>query len=57
VKGMRSEMVFNRQLQTGMVFLTNSEPRELGNLVFDFLDLYQKNEAQNGLAQSVVLGE
>lgn len=41
VKGMRSEMVFNPQLQTGMVFLTNSEPREMSNLVFEFLDLYK----------------
>lgn len=42
VKGMRSEMVFNRELQTGMVFLTNSEPRNLGELVFDFLDMYER---------------
>jgi len=41
VKGMRSEMVFNRKLQTGMVFLTNSEPHRLGDLIFDFLDFYQ----------------
>ena len=41
VKGMRSEMVFNRKLQTGMVFLTNSEPHRLGDLVFDYLDLYR----------------
>ena len=52
VKGMRSEMVFNRRLQTGLVFLTNSEPRELGDLIFDFLDLYQENEIQNSLALS-----
>lgn len=45
VKGMRSEMVFNRELQTGLVFLTNSEPRNLGDLVFDFLDLHQRFEA------------
>ncbi|MDG1205885.1 MAG: serine hydrolase [Pseudomonadales bacterium] len=42
VRGMRSQMVFNRRLQTGFVFLTNSEPNHLGNLVFDYLDLYQK---------------
>lgn len=42
VKGMRSEMVFNPGLQTGMVFLTNSEPREMSNLVFEFIDAYQK---------------
>lgn len=45
VKGMRSEMVFNRELQTGLVFLTNSEPRDLGELVFDYLDLYEQFEA------------
>ena len=39
VRGMRSEMVFNRKLQTGMVFLTNSEPGVINHLVFDFLDL------------------
>ena len=48
VRGMRSEMVFNRQLQTGFVFLTNSEPNRLGDLVFDFIDLYQlKSQQQN----------
>ncbi len=41
VKGMRSEMMFNPQLQTGMVFLTNSEPNQMNNLVFEFLDLYR----------------
>lgn len=45
VKGMRSEMVFNRELQTGMVFLTNSEPRDLGDLVFEFLDLHEQFRA------------
>jgi beta-lactamase class C len=45
VRGMRSEMVFNRELQTGMVFLTNSEPRDLGDLVFDFLDLHEQFRA------------
>lgn len=47
VKGMRSEMVFNRELQTGLVFLTNSEPNNLGSLVFDFLDLHEQFEATN----------
>ncbi|MDZ7684995.1 MAG: serine hydrolase domain-containing protein [Gammaproteobacteria bacterium] len=41
VRGMRSEMVFNRDLQLGIVFLTNSEPGHLSDLVFDFLDLYR----------------
>lgn len=42
VRGMRSEMVFNRDLQVGMVFLTNSEPSGVGDLVFDFIDLYRE---------------
>lgn len=41
VKGMRSEMVFNRQLQTGMVFLTNSEPADLNELIFEFVELHR----------------
>jgi beta-lactamase class C len=41
VRGMRTEMVFNRELQMGLVFLTNSEPRNVGDLVFDFVRLYQ----------------
>lgn len=42
VRGMRSEMVFNRDLQVGMVFLTNSEPSGVGDLIFDFIDLYRE---------------
>ena len=53
VKGMRSEMVFNRRLQTGMVFLTNSEPHRLGELIFGFLDLYQSR----GKTEVSVVGE
>jgi beta-lactamase class C len=41
VKGMRSEMVFNRKHQTGLVFLTNSEPGVINDMVFDFLDLHR----------------
>jgi beta-lactamase class C len=52
VRGMRSEMVFNRRLQTGFVFLTNSEPNHLGNLVFDYLDLYQKRLSPKDVAQA-----
>ncbi len=47
IKGMRSEMVFNRKLQTGLVFMTNSEPGRLGDLVFDFLDFYQARKDPN----------
>jgi beta-lactamase class C len=42
VRGMRSEMVFNRDLQTGMVFLTNSEPSGMGDLIFDFVELHRE---------------
>lgn len=42
VRGMRSEMIFNRDLQMGLVFLTNSEPNRVGNVIFEFLDLYQR---------------
>ena len=38
VRGMRSEMVFNRQLGAGLVYLTNSEPNKLGRIVFEFAD-------------------
>ena len=42
VQGTLSEMVFNRDLQLGMVFLTNSEIRNAGDLVFKFLEIYQE---------------
>ena len=45
VRGMRSEMVFNRELQTGMVFLTNSEPSRMGDLIFDFVELRREYDA------------
>jgi beta-lactamase class C len=44
VRGMRSEMVFNPETRTGMVFLTNSEPGGVNDLVFDFLDEYRKDQ-------------
>lgn len=43
VRGMRSEMVFNRDLQLGLVFLTNSEPGRLGDIVFEFIDFFYEN--------------
>ena len=48
----RSEMVVNRELQMGLVFLTNSEPGDMGDLVFDFLDLYQEHYPIRQLATS-----
>ncbi len=52
VKGFRSEVVFNQELQIGMVFLTNSETKLARNIIFKFLDTYEdekhgvKNVAQ-----------
>jgi beta-lactamase class C len=43
VRGMRSEMVFNRTLQTGMVFLTNSEPSSVNDLIFDFVEMHHNS--------------
>lgn len=44
VKGFRSEMVFNRQLGIGMVFLTNSESRLARNVIFKFMDLHEMSQ-------------
>jgi beta-lactamase class C len=41
VKGYRSEIVFNRDLQMGMVFLTNSETRLARDVIFKFLDMHE----------------
>lgn len=43
VKGFRTEMVFNRDLQIGMVFLTNSETRFAKDIIFRFLDMYENS--------------
>jgi beta-lactamase class C len=40
VQGFRSEVVFNRELQIGMVVLTNTG-RLAGDIIFDFLDAYE----------------
>ncbi len=42
VKGFRTEMVFNRELQIGMVFLTNSETRLARDVIFKFLDMHER---------------
>jgi len=42
VQGTLSEIVFNRDMQLGMVFLTNSEISNAQELVFKFLDIYEK---------------
>ncbi|MGF1716594.1 serine hydrolase domain-containing protein [Photobacterium chitinilyticum] len=43
VKGIRTEMVFNRITQTGMVFLTNCETKVAREIVLEFLELYRKH--------------
>ena len=40
VDGVRTEMVFNRRLNMGMVYLSNSEPKHAGRVVPMFLRLY-----------------
>ena len=42
VQGTLSEVVFNRDLQIGMVFLTNSETNRAGDLVFKFIELFEQ---------------
>lgn len=42
VKGFRSEMIFNRDLQIGMVFLTNSESRLARDVIFKFMDMHER---------------
>ena len=49
VRGMTSTMVFHRESQTGIVFLTNSEPRGINQLVLDFAALHeQANVSRDG---------
>lgn len=40
VKGFRVEMVLNRELEIGMVFMTNSEPAIASDIVPEFIDLF-----------------
>ena len=63
VQGMCSQMVFNRHTRTGMVFLTNSEPPGMNELVFDFLEMRGKsdektvmNSEPDALSESVPAG-
>ncbi|MBC7006767.1 beta-lactamase family protein [Photobacterium sp. BZF1] len=42
VKGIRTEMLFNRHTQTGMVFLTNCETEVAREIVLHFLKLYRQ---------------
>lgn len=58
VKGSRADMLFNRELQTGMVFLSNSENRHGVELMFRFLEAmedYHKQRASGQLPQTLTL--
>lgn len=41
VQGYRAEMVFNRELNIGMVFLTNAETRLARDVIFAFVNAYE----------------
>jgi beta-lactamase class C len=47
VKGFRSEIVLNRDSQIGMAFLTNAEPKKANEVVFKFLEIYEKYKQKN----------
>lgn len=49
VQGYRSEMVFNRELNIGMVFLTNSETRLARDVIFAFVNAYEADPARQPL--------
>lgn len=42
VEGFRTEVLFNRELQLGLVFLSNSENRYAREVVYRFLELYTR---------------
>ncbi|AJR05697.1 serine hydrolase [Photobacterium gaetbulicola] len=46
IKGIRTEMLFNRHTQTGMVFLTNCETDVARDIVLYFLKLYRERFEQ-----------
>lgn len=47
VQGYRAEVVFNRDLQMGMAFLTNSETKLARNIIFKYLDFFQDSQGGN----------
>ncbi len=53
VQGYRAEVVFNRQLQIGMAFLTNSETKLSRNIIFKYLDLYEEDLRKGRIARSM----
>jgi len=46
VQGFRAEMVFNRELDIGMVFLTNAESRLARDVIFKFVNAYELERQQ-----------
>lgn len=46
VQGYRAEMVFNRELDIGMVFLTNAETRLARDVIFQFVNAYEIERQQ-----------
>lgn len=46
VQGYRAEMVFNRELNIGMVFLTNAETRLARDVIFKFVNAYEAERQQ-----------
>ena len=52
VRGMTSSMVFHRPSQTGMVLLTNAEPRGINELVLDFADMHDTFQLAERARQS-----
>lgn len=46
VQGFRAEMVFNRELDIGMVFLTNAETRLARDVIFQFVNSYALDRQQ-----------
>jgi beta-lactamase class C len=44
VQGYRTEMVFNRELQIGMVFLTNAETKLARDVTSKFVNLYENSQ-------------
>ncbi len=46
VQGFRAEMVFNRELGIGMVFLTNAETRLARDVIFAFVGAYEAEQRQ-----------
>lgn len=46
VEGTRTELLFNRELQLGLVFLSNSENRYARRVVYKFLELFSEYHRQ-----------